>query len=161
MPKIAQKALRGALSGPGPKSTPVNGGRDRNPPPPRGPNDQKNLIPIEIFDPDRNFGSRSKISISTSRFPPQKIGPRWVARSKISFSLEIFNPDRNLEFFLIFGPSGHKNERKNPVAKSSDKSRRLKIKAAKNPFPEAILGCPRKYCGERPQSNESYERESP
>ena len=29
VPKIAQKALRGALSGPGPKSTPVNGGRDR------------------------------------------------------------------------------------------------------------------------------------
>ena len=32
VPKIAQKALRGgALSGPGPKNTPVNGGRDRNP----------------------------------------------------------------------------------------------------------------------------------
>ena len=30
VPKIAQKALRGALSGPGPKSTPVNGSRDRN-----------------------------------------------------------------------------------------------------------------------------------
>ena len=29
VPKIAQKALRGALSGPGPKSTPVNGGRHR------------------------------------------------------------------------------------------------------------------------------------
>ena len=29
VPKIAQKALRGALSGPSPKSTPVNGGRDR------------------------------------------------------------------------------------------------------------------------------------
>ena len=29
VPKIAQKALRGGLSGPGPKSTPVNGGRDR------------------------------------------------------------------------------------------------------------------------------------
>ena len=29
VPKIAQKALRGALSGPDPKSTPVNGGRDR------------------------------------------------------------------------------------------------------------------------------------
>ena len=29
VPKIAQKAPRGALSGPGPKSTPVNGGRDR------------------------------------------------------------------------------------------------------------------------------------
>ena len=30
VPKIAQKALRGALSGPGAWSTPVNGGRDRN-----------------------------------------------------------------------------------------------------------------------------------
>ena len=30
VPKIAQKALQGALSGPGPTSTPVNGGRDRN-----------------------------------------------------------------------------------------------------------------------------------
>ena len=30
VPKIAQKALQGALPGPGPKSTPVNGGRDRN-----------------------------------------------------------------------------------------------------------------------------------
>ena len=39
---------------------------------PRGPNDQKNLIPIEIFDLDRNFWSRSKISISTSRFPHKK-----------------------------------------------------------------------------------------
>ena len=29
VPKNTQKALRGALSGPGPKSTPVNGGRDR------------------------------------------------------------------------------------------------------------------------------------
>ena len=28
VPKNTQKALRGALSGPGPKSTPVNGGRD-------------------------------------------------------------------------------------------------------------------------------------
>ena len=39
---------------------------------PRGPNDQTNLIPIEIFDLDRNFWSRSKISISTSRFPHKK-----------------------------------------------------------------------------------------
>ena len=31
VPKIAQKALRGALSGPGLKSTPVNGSRDRKP----------------------------------------------------------------------------------------------------------------------------------
>ena len=29
-----------------------------------------------------------------------------MARSKFSFSLEIFNLARNLEFFLIFGPSG-------------------------------------------------------
>ena len=28
--------------------------------------------------------------------------PRWVARSKISFSIEIFNLDRNLEFFDLW-----------------------------------------------------------
>ena len=58
------------------------------------------------FNLDRNFLSRSNISISTSRFPNKKIGPRWVARSKISFSLEIFNLARHLEFLLILGPSG-------------------------------------------------------
>ena len=47
-----------------------------------------------------------------SRFPHKK-RPRWVARSKISFSIEIFNLDRNFQsrsksrIFLIFGPSGH------------------------------------------------------
>ena len=39
---------------------------------PRGPNDHKNLISIEIFNLTRNFRSRSKILISMSRFPPQK-----------------------------------------------------------------------------------------
>ena len=65
------------------------------------------------FDLDRNFQSRPKILISLENFnldvsisPQKKIGPRWVARSKISFSLEIFNLARNLEFFLIFGFSG-------------------------------------------------------
>ena len=42
-----------------------------------------------------------------SRFPPQKIGPRWVARSKISFSIEIFSLDRNLEFFWSLSPLGY------------------------------------------------------
>ena len=57
------------------------------------------------FDLDRNFQSRSKSLISLENFDldvsisPQKMGPRWVARSKISFSIEIFNLDRNLEFF--------------------------------------------------------------
>ena len=41
-----------------------------------------------------------------SRFPHQKKGPRWVARSKISFSIEIFNLDRNLEFFWSLCPLG-------------------------------------------------------
>ena len=65
------------------------------------------------FDLDRNFQSRSKFLVSLENFnldvsiSPKKIGPRWVARSKISFSIEIFNIDRNLEFFLIFGPSGN------------------------------------------------------
>ena len=57
------------------------------------------------FDLDRNFQSRSKFLIALENFnldvsiSPQKIGPRWVARSKISFSIEFFNLDRNLEFF--------------------------------------------------------------
>ena len=55
---------------------------------PRGPNDQK------TFNLARNFQSRSKFLIPLGYFDldvsssPQKIGPRWVARSKISFSLE-------------------------------------------------------------------------
>ena len=63
-------------------------------------------------DLDRNFQSRSKFLISLESFDldvsisPQKIGPRWVARSKISFSIEIFNLDRNLEFFWSLGPLG-------------------------------------------------------
>ena len=70
--------------------------------PPRGPNDQKK------FDLDQNFQSRSKFLISLENFDlvvsisPQKIGPWWVARSKISFSIEIFNLDRNLEFFDLW-----------------------------------------------------------
>ena len=64
------------------------------------------------IDLDRNFQSRSKSLISLENFildvsiSPQKIGPRWVARSKISFSIEIFNLDRNPRIFLILGPSG-------------------------------------------------------
>ena len=64
------------------------------------------------FDLDRNFQSRSKFLIPLENFnldvsiSPQKIGPRWVARSKISFSIEIFNLDRNLEFFWSLGPLG-------------------------------------------------------
>ena len=62
---------------------------------PRGPNDQKK------FDLDQNFRSRSKFLISLEIFnldvsiSPQKIGPQWVARSKIhsrskfSISIEI------------------------------------------------------------------------
>ena len=71
---------------------------------PRGSNDQKKFIL------DRNFQSRSKFLISLENvnldvsISPQKIGPRWVARSKISFSIEIFNLDRNLEFFWSLGP---------------------------------------------------------
>ena len=57
------------------------------------------------FNLARKFQSRSEFLISLENFnldvsnSPQKIGPRWVARSKISFSLEIFNLARNLEFF--------------------------------------------------------------
>ena len=65
------------------------------------------------FNLARNFQSRSKFLISLENFnldvsnSSQKIRPRWVARSKISFSLEIFNLAQNLEFFWIFGPSGY------------------------------------------------------
>ena len=41
-----------------------------------------------------------------------------MARSKISFSLEIFNPDQNLKFFLTFGPSGNFH----PIARSAGNS---------------------------------------
>ena len=73
---------------------------------PRGPNDRKNSISLEKIQ------SRSKLLISLENFnldvliSPQKIGPRWVARSKISFSLEIFNLARNVEFFRSLGPLG-------------------------------------------------------
>ena len=74
---------------------------------PRGPNDQKKI------DLDRNFKSRSNFFISLENFnldvsisPQKKTGPRWVARSKISFSIEIFNLDRNLDFFWSLGPLG-------------------------------------------------------
>ena len=46
VPKIAQKALRGALSGPGPKSTPVNGGRDL---------EDRNLLKLRRLDPSCPF----------------------------------------------------------------------------------------------------------
>ena len=64
---------------------------------PRGPNDQK------TFNLARNFQSGSKFSISLEIFNldvsnyPQKIGPRWMARSKISISLENFNLARNFQ----------------------------------------------------------------
>ena len=89
---------------------------DRGPNHPRGPNDQKKKKKI---DPDRNFWSRSKFLIFKLEnfnldvsISAQKIGPRWVARSKISFSLEIVNPDRNLEFFWSLGPLGCDSRRK-------------------------------------------------
>ena len=63
----------------------------------RGPNDQKK------FDRARNVQSRSKFLISLENFnldvsnSPQKIAPRWVARSKISFSWRTFRI-----FFVFF-----------------------------------------------------------
>ena len=57
------------------------------------------------FNLARNFQSRSKFSISLENFnldvsiSPTRIGPRWVARTKISFSLEMLNLARYLEFF--------------------------------------------------------------
>ena len=62
---------------------------------------------------------------------PQKIG-RWVARSKISFSLEMFNLARNLDFFLIFGPSGFAADRIAPIRsdlRSPDSNRKPKFRS--------------------------------
>ena len=95
-------------------------------PQPRGPNDQKIQsrsefsIPIGIFNPDRKFQSR-RIDF------PTKIGPRWVARSKCSISLEIFNLARDLEFFLSLGPLGSQN--------SPDRGQSQKIRFSKSPGP--------------------------
>ena len=57
----------------------------------------------------KTFQSRSRCSISILEnfnldvsISPQKLGPPWVARSKISFLLEIFNLARNLEFFDLW-----------------------------------------------------------
>ena len=55
---------------------------------PRGPNDQKNRISLEIFNLDRNFWSRSKMSISTSRIPHK-------SRAAVGASLENFILTRN------------------------------------------------------------------
>ena len=57
----------------------------------------------------KNIQSRSKFSISIENFDlnvsnsPQNIGLRWVACSKMSFSLEIFNLSKSP--FFIFNPS--------------------------------------------------------
>ena len=88
-------------------------GTDRTFPP---PNRTQRAQRSKKFDLDRNFQSRSKFLISLENFnldvsiSPQKIGPRWVARSKISFSIEILNLDRNLEFFWSLGPLGNPTE---------------------------------------------------
>ena len=68
------------------------------------------------FNLARNFQSRSKFSISLEKFnlesrrldfpTTKKIGPRWVARSKISFSLGNFQSRSKSRIVLIFGPSG-------------------------------------------------------
>ena len=50
-----------------------------------------------------NFQSRLKFSISTLRIPHKKLGGWWVARLKISISLENF---KVLNFFKIFGSLG-------------------------------------------------------
>ena len=72
---------------------------------PEGPTIKRNQsrsnfsISIEFLNSLEYFN----LDVSNS---PQKIGPRWVAGSKISFSLEIFNLARNLEFFWSLGPLG-------------------------------------------------------
>ena len=82
------------------------------------------------FNLARNFQSRSKFLISLENFnldvsiSPQKIGPRWVARSKISFSLEIFNLARNLEFFDLW--AGHLSRKRQKSRKRRKRQRQLR-----------------------------------
>ena len=73
---------------------------------PRGPDDQKNSTSLEICNLDQIFKSRSNISISTSRILPQKIGLRWMARSKISFSLEFSSSLEISNLCWSLGPLG-------------------------------------------------------
>ena len=56
-----------------------------------------------MFNLDRNFNLARKFQSRRLDFTT-KIGPRWVARSKISFSLENFNLAQNLDFFWSLGP---------------------------------------------------------
>ena len=78
---------------------------------PRGPNDQKCLISIEIFDLDRNVQSRRL------DFPTKK------NRAAVDGSLENFILARNFQSrlksrsFLIFGPSGVLRRFSSEVAK--------------------------------------------
>ena len=63
-------------------------------------------IAIEIFSLDRFFYILARIFQSRRLQFPTKIGPRWVACSEISLSLEIFNLARNLNLFCSLGPLG-------------------------------------------------------
>ena len=72
---------------------------------PEGPMIKQKSISLETFNLDRNFQSRSKISISTSRFPHKK-------RAAVGGSLEIFILARNFQSrsksrtFWSLGPLG-------------------------------------------------------
>ena len=78
----------------------------------------KNSISLEMFNLDRKFESRSKIAISTSRFPHHKnraaVGgslEKFHSRLKFSISLEISN-------FLIFFLGTEKVPQRNCVTKN-------------------------------------------
>ena len=113
VPKIAQNALRGALSGPGPKSTPVNGGRDRNP-------RTSNFMGMGGFPAEKATACQAPIKLAqpfpapesqralrSKKFNPDRVsenfnpGLNFRPRSKISISIEIFSP----AVFLFTGPS--------------------------------------------------------
>ena len=78
---------------------------------PEGPSEKMFMCSLFIgFFAPQKTQSRSKFSILIEIFnfnldvsnSPQKIGPRWVARSKMSFSLEIFKLARNLDSFDLW-----------------------------------------------------------
>ena len=65
---------------------------------------------LEKINLDWNFQSRLKFSIPDLQNSPQKIGVWWVARLKISISIENFNPGGRSWIFSIFGPLGNCSE---------------------------------------------------
>ena len=81
------------------------------------------------------------------------MGLRWVARSKISFSLEIFNLARNLEFFRSLGPLGNLRSRTGTERVLDCKIRRSVCSHMFGEIPRVSVANPR-FSGGRPEISE-------